>query len=117
MTEYEKEVYHVEKKFAVTVYDKEAYQVTIDVPYVIEHAVPYPAQIQIPYEEKYEEERTTYEIEEYEFPKIVPYVVETPKVVTEYDTEAITVTGKEVTEHTHDVLHDENFGVDTLGYH
>lgn len=43
MTEYEKEAYHVEKKFPITEWDKKFFTVTLEEPFVVEHQVPYTA--------------------------------------------------------------------------
>ena len=65
MTEYEKEPYHIEKKFPQTEWDKNFFTVTIDEPFVIELWEHYTAQIQVPYEVTNVRQLTVYEIEEY----------------------------------------------------
>ena len=112
MTEYEKQAFHVEKQFPITVYDRVPYTVDIQIPYVEERQVPYTAQIFAPYEVTHEEERIIYELEEYVVDQQVPRVVSTPKVVVETDKALVTVPTKEIVEHTHQVTHDVNFGTD-----
>lgn len=115
VTEYEKEPFHVEKKFEQTEWDKSFYTVTIDEPYVTELWEHYTAQIQIPYEVTTVRDLTVWEIEEYTVTQEVPLVVENPKIVVDIQQEAYTVPTKNEVVHEHAVLHDKNFGVGIIG--
>lgn len=81
MTEYEKEAYHVEKKFPQTEWDKVPFQVTIDEPYVTEVWQHYTSQILVPYEVTTVKELIVYELEEYIVPVEVPFITENIKQV------------------------------------
>ena len=68
----------------------------------------------IPYHVEYTEELTTYEIEEYTVTNEVPFITEWPKVVEDIQQEVYTVPTVTKTTHAHDVLHDVNFGRDSI---
>ena len=115
MTEYEKEPYHIEKKFPQTEWDKNFFTVTIDEPFVIELWEHYTAQIQVPYEVTNVRDVTLWEIEEYTVEKEVPFVVENPTTHVDIQQEHYTVPTQDKIVHSHAVLHDKNFGVGTRG--
>ena len=65
----------------------------------------------VPYVVEFTEELTTYEIEEYTITNEVPFITESPRVVEDVQQEVYTVPTVTKTTHSHDVLHDVNFGV------
>ena len=114
VTEYEKEPYHVERTFEQTDWEKIPYEITIDEPYVVELWQHYTAQILIPFTVQEVEELELWEIEEYTISQEVPFVTSSPRTVVDIQKEVFTVPTVTKTTHSHDVLHDVNFGRDSI---
>ena len=60
------------------------------------------------------EELTLWEIEEYTVSQEVPFVTSSPRTIVDIQQEVYTVPTVTKTTHSHDVLHDVNFGRDSI---